>query len=220
VPRTWIKICANTSLEDSQAALAAGADALGFIFAESKRQVTAEQVKAITRELPTAMTIGVFANQPIDEVAHTVVVSGITGVQLHGDEDIKYVRTLRERVSRSLTVLKSTMPLQGDMGALAELIFAVDAVVVDSSKPYGGTGKAFDWMRAVDFMLALQQHAKVIVAGGLNAENVGSALALFSPYGVDVASGVEQSPGKKDISKIRAFIAAVRATESKAAVHG
>src|SRR5438105_3872796 len=217
----WVKICANTNLPDALAALDAGADALGFVFAESARRVQPAQVKEIASSLPkTPERIGVFVNAPPNEVMKIVRDCGLTGVQLQGEETPQYIKDiLRIAEGRPLKIIKTfsaNAPYEISTAASAVMDEHVDAFLVDSGNAAGrgGTGQVFDWLRASDFVIKLKQRARVIIAGGLDPDNVGSAVRLFRPYGVDVASGVEKEPGKKDPAKLKAFIAAARAAES------
>lgn len=220
----WVKICANTNLPDALAALEAGADALGFVFAESSRRVQQAQVRDILQGLPkTSERIGVFVNSPAHEVMKIVRECGLTGVQLQGEENPQYIRDLlRMAEGVPLKVIKTfsaNSPYEISTAASAVMDEYVDAFLVDSGNAAGrgGTGQVFDWLRASDFVIKLKQRARVIVAGGLNPDNVASAVRLFRPYGVDVATGVEKEPGKKDSAKVQAFIAAARAAESSTA---
>ena len=216
---TWVKICANTNLEDARAAVEAGADALGFIFAPSARRISPKDARKIIAELPPAVEkIGVFVNQAQEIVLDTVETAGLTGVQLHGGESVAYARELRKNSrGRGLRIIKGvhmTTP-DGTMGKASELAEGGDvfaAVLFDSSTPErgGGTGKTFDWQQAVPVVRLLARKFPVIIAGGLTPSNVGEAIALFQPWGVDVVSGVEREKGKKDHQKVRAFVEAVK----------
>ena len=217
----WVKICANTNLPDALAALDAGADALGFVFAESKRRVTPAQVKEIIAALPKkGERIGVFLNLPANDVIKIVRECGLTGVQLQGDETPQYIKDmLRIMDGAPLKIIKTfsaNAPYELSTAASAVMDEHVDAFLVDSGNAAGrgGTGQVFDWLRASDFVIKLKQRARVIIAGGLNPDNVGSAVRLFRPFGVDVATGVESEPGKKDVTKLKAFISASRAAET------
>ena len=217
----WVKICANTNLPDALAALDAGADALGFVFCESKRQVTPAKVKDIISSLPkTAERIGVFVNTPSQEVWKIARDCGLTGVQLQGEETPQDVKDLlRMAEGTPLKIIKTfsaNAPYEISNAASAVMDEHVDAFLVDSGNAAGrgGTGQVFDWLRASDFVIRLKQRARVIVAGGLNPDNVASAIRLFQPYGVDVATGVEKEIGKKDVEKVKAFIHAARAVQT------
>jgi len=214
--RTWIKICATTNLVDALAAAEAGADALGFVFAESTRRVEPEAVRDIVEELPARVEkIGVFVNESPEYVLQVAKEAGLTGVQLHGEESPDYVKTLLALLHEPLKVIKGIRPPAGktvglgDFGGGEDL---VDAVLIDSGqgRQRGGNGKPFDWVRASDFVLGLQQSVPVVIAGGLKPENVSAAVCLFRPFGVDVATGVEREPGHKDHERLRRFIAVVR----------
>jgi phosphoribosylanthranilate isomerase len=216
----WIKICANTSLEDARLAVDAGANAVGFVFAESPRRVTRAQVRDIAPKLPrTIEKYGVFVDPSFDEVVETVLECGLTGVQLHTASDPGLALRLREHFA--------AIPKRGRLGILRVLHYtsdfdaqlaefrhdhAVDAVLIDSrtAKAVGGTGVAFDWRAAQTSFLRGAPHLKLIVAGGLNPENVAEAIYTLQPWGVDVASGVEASPGRKDPAKVKAFVEKVR----------
>ena len=217
----WIKICGNTHLDDAQYAAAAGADALGFVFAPSPRQVTAAQVKAMVGHLPASVeTYGVFVDGTADEIARTVVDCGLTGVQLHRSSNAASSQAglgMLARVRRSLLALhadqvKLISALAFDEGLETQLEQAArdaEAVLVDS-RPSGGTGVRFDWNAASAAFRNARRQARVIVAGGLTPENVKDAIATLSPWGVDVVTGVEQAPGRKDRARVEAFIQAAR----------
>lgn len=205
----WIKICANTSLEDALLAAEAGANAVGFVFAESVRRVTPAQVRAITPHLPADIEkIGVFVDTDFQDLAAAIEDCGLTGVQLHSGCEPGAAARLRERFSQSLRILKV---VHYEQGLDAELLAtqadpAIDAVLVDSRTAtlLGGTGTRFDWNAARSSLAG--SPLRLIVAGGLNPDNIGEAITVLHPWGVDVASGVESAPGKKDPAKIRAFI--------------
>jgi phosphoribosylanthranilate isomerase len=214
--KTWIKICGTTNLADAQAAVAAGADALGFIFSDSRRLLQPEQAKAIIDELPERIEkIGVFVNEPVERVMEIFSAVGLTGVQLHGDESAEYLTALRQKNTRGMRVIKSisaNITLEQNRNAFAGSEEHVDAFMIDSGNAdmRGGTGEVFDWLTASDFVSAMKQKKKVIVAGGLNPQNVAAAIGLFRPWGVDVVTGVEEIHGKKDHAKLQRFVAAVR----------
>jgi len=217
---TWIKMCGTTNLVDAQTCVDAGANAIGFIFAESPRRADPKLAKEISRALPREVErIGVFVNEPVEAVVRTADEAELTGVQLHGDESPAYVKDLMRRsADRALRVIKTIPAGLGRSSGLGYFDGGesfVDAIMVDSGSVQlrGGTGQVFDWLRAGDFILWLEQRSKVIIAGGLNPENVGAAVSLFHPSGVDVVTGVEQSYGKKDPEKVKAFVASVRAAE-------
>jgi phosphoribosylanthranilate isomerase len=216
----WIKICANTSLEDAQLAVNAGADAVGFVFAESPRQVTRKQVSEIAPLLPKAIEkYGVFVNSSFDEIVATVLECGLTGVQLHATSDPDLALRLRGHFASMptrgrlsiLRVLHYTSDFDAELKELSH-DHAVDAVLIDSrtAKAVGGTGVAFDWRAAQTSFLRSAPHLRLIVAGGLRPENVANAIYTLQPWGVDVASGIEAAPGRKDTAKLKAFVGAAR----------
>ncbi len=215
---TWIKICGTTNLEDALTAVEAGADALGFVFYEkSPRAIDPETARRIIETLPSNLEkVGVFVNEPIEKILSTVTRAGLTAVQLHG------VNSRRPEFLRSLkTGLKIFLVLQADeikgFDATESRKAGVGGVFVDSGTPQrpGGTGKTFDWKASVGEVQAISKNIQVVVAGGLNAVNVAKAIDILKPWGVDVVSGVEAKPGKKDPAKVRAFIDAVRNAEEK-----
>ena len=228
---TWIKICANMTLEDAKLAADSGADALGFIFAPSTRRVTPKDVRRINDRLPAAIEkIGVFINQRPENIVETILAAGLTGVQLHGIEELDHVRQLRKLAAKAgrskLTIYKGLharelMPdqhgSQYGIGFVKNAGDLVDAFLMDSGTPErrGGTGKTFDWDEAAPMISLLARKHRVVIAGGLNPQNVRRAIQVFSPWGVDVVTGVESEPGKKDPEKVQAFIAAVRIEEGK-----
>ena len=214
----WIKICANTSLEDASLAASAGADAVGFVFAPSPRRVTAAQVAAVVPHLPPAVEkIGVFVDAGLDEIEETVCVSGLTGVQLHSSVDPDVPAQLRSRFGpalRILCVVHFEHKAQEQVTAIIRDT-NVDAILVDSrtATVVGGTGIAFDWQKARDtvFHSAAPSRVRMVVAGGLTPANVAEAIATLRPWGVDVVSGVETAPGRKDAAKVRDFVSNARA---------
>jgi phosphoribosylanthranilate isomerase len=212
----WIKICANTSLEDALLAVEAGADAVGFVFAPSPRRVTAEQVAAIMPHLPaTVEKIGVFVDATLDEIEATVRAAGLTGVQLHFDADPELPEKLRERLGPDLRVLRVVHFSADSAGQLAAHARNphIDAVLVDSrtATAVGGTGMAFDWEAARTAVFGDAGELRLVAAGGLNPANVAEAIATLHPWGVDVVSGVESAHGRKDPDKVREFVTRARA---------
>jgi len=214
----WIKICGTTSLEDALVAADAGADAIGFVFAPSPRRVTQEQVAAITAELPpTLEKVGVFVDAEFEETESLVRACGLTGVQLHSDADNHLPKRLREIFGTSLRIVRVVHFGAGAVSRATafEKDGNVDAILVDSrtAAAIGGTGVSFDWAaaRATLFDAAGGRELPRIAAGGLTPANVAEAIATLRPWGVDVVSGVESSPGRKDSNKVREFIANARA---------
>jgi|HubBroStandDraft_1064217.scaffolds.fasta_scaffold34281_3 phosphoribosylanthranilate isomerase len=215
----WIKICGNTTLADAQLAAQAGADAVGFVFAPSPRQVTPQQVAAMVPQLPPALEkIGVFVNATLQEITAAIETAGLTGIQLHFDASRDLPMRLRLRFGTKLRILR-VVYIDGG-GALAafspDADSSVDAVLVDSHTTYaaGGTGVTFDWAEASKTIFqnpAMKR--RLIAAGGLTPINVAKAIATLKPWGVDVVSGVEAEPGRKDPAKVNAFVANARAAE-------
>jgi phosphoribosylanthranilate isomerase len=215
----WIKICGNTNLEDAHFAAEAGADALGFVFAPSPRQVNAEQVRRIVEKLPLHVEkYGVFVDASFEEIVSTVNQSGLTGVQLHRTSDPLLPQRLREHFPIGLTILSvahfKDETFEQQLTTLSKNA-ALDAVLVDSSsaRAVGGTGTSFDWEKARSAFLRQAPHLKLIAAGGLSPENISQAIETLQPWGVDVVSGVESAPGKKDPERVFAFIRAAHQAE-------
>jgi phosphoribosylanthranilate isomerase len=240
---TWVKICGITNLEDARTAVEAGADALGFVFYEkSPRNVAPETVRTIIREIPAHIEkIGVFVgNNPenLPELAHNV---GLTGSQLHFGPHVGCVsETTAHGVGCFPSGFKRYMSMPAEwfieseesanhfISSAAEAAKLVrnreeketfldffGTIFLDSGtlQQPGGTGEAFDWQRAAPIVDRMKQVVRVVVAGGLNPTNVADAIDILNPWGVDVSSGVEAKPGKKDPEKVRAFVTAVRQTE-------
>lgn len=215
----WIKICANTTLEDALLSAEAGADAVGFVFARSPRRVTVDQVAAIVPGLPAELEkIGVFVDASLEEIATAVETCGLTGVQLcsfHFDAPRELTAALRARFGPKLRLLR-VVHFNGAVAGETQPDHdsTVDAVLVDSrsANAPGGTGVAFDWnLAAATLFQNPNARQRLIAAGGLAPENVAEAIRILRPWGVDVASGVESAPGLKDAARLRAFIANARA---------
>jgi phosphoribosylanthranilate isomerase len=234
----WIKICGNTNLEDAALAAELGADAVGFVFAPSKRQVTREQVAAITPHLPpTVELVGVFDSHDPEEIAQTAWHSGLTAIQLHGGLDDDLSERLAERLAGSVRIIQtlhwtvdppvdpaiapSNANGHSPLSIAAQLEQQIvqvaasgiaDRVLIDSKvgAASGGTGVSFDWLAAREAFASVPSGLRLIVAGGLRPDNVARAIAQLQPWGVDVASGVELAPGRKDPARLAAFIANAR----------
>ena len=202
-PRIKIKICGTTSLRDALLAVESGADAVGFIFYKmSPRKISHKEVKEIIAQLPPFIeTVGVFVNETSDKVNQIAERCRLTAVQLHGEESPAFCRRVKRKVVKVLRV-KNADSLK-NINAYDVSGFLLDSYS-DESK--GGTGQVFDWNLA----LRAKKQGPVILAGGLNPYNVYTAIHRVRPYGVDVCSGVENSPGIKDQKKIREFIKSVR----------
>jgi phosphoribosylanthranilate isomerase len=201
----FVKICGITQTKDGEAAVALGASALGFIcWPGSPRFVTADRVRAIVAALPPSLTtVGVFVNQPARHINAVARETGLNAVQLHGDE------TPAIAAEVALPVIKSVTLDSTDESAPSVDEWPDDVVLLaDARDPVrrGGTGVTTDWSAAA----ALAARRRLLLAGGLNAENVAAAVARVRPYGIDVSSGVEQSPGVKDHEKLAALFAAIK----------
>jgi phosphoribosylanthranilate isomerase len=195
-----IKVCGITNLEDATAAVEMGADALGFVFAPlSKRRVGLEAVASIVAQLPPLLTtVGVFQDQPLDEVNELMARCRLDLAQLHGDEDAAYLTGVHCRTLKAISLAEPK-----DLRQLAAYPGQA-AFLLDAGR--GGTGTAFDWRLAVE----AKAFGRVVLAGGLTADNVTAAVHTVRPWGVDGASGTEAVPGRKDHAKMAAFIANAR----------
>ena len=217
----WIKFCGTTNLEDAQASIDAGCNALGFILCDSPRRLSPDAVGKITSQLPEPIEkIGVFVNEELNALVAIAEECGLTGVQLQGDESANYLMDVRSKLS----VLRITKTLHADHVGEADIFcaschFALDNLLIDNGtyQQRGGTGKVFDWTVASETLRGFKLPIAVVIAGGLNPGNVGDAVKLFRPYGVDVCSGVESAQGKKDPVKLKAYVAAVRKAEAEIA---
>ncbi len=208
---TWIKICGTTDERDADVAIRAGANALGFIMTGSPRQVSDSTAYSIGTIVPRGVeTIGVFVNEQLKTLVETARFCKFSGVQLHGDEDAAYIDRLRVELP-GVKILKA-VPAASLNGSQ---ISNPDAWLIDSAQgpQRGGTGKRFDWRESVSQIRKLRQ--PVIIAGGLNPQNVQEALGIFHPWGVDVVSGVESYPGRKHPGLVAQFIDAVRQFDSR-----
>ena len=205
---TEIKICGTTNLDDAMNAAGCGADALGFIFyRKTPRYVAPEVAKDIIKKLPSHISkIGVFVNHEAEEIKAIVEFCGLDLIQLHGDESPQYCR----QFARSKLIKALSPRSENDLEKIAD--YPVRAILIDASHPalYGGTGKKSDWGLAVKVK---NTHA-LILSGGLNLGNIRQAIEIVSPNAVDINSGVELSPGKKDPEKVRKIIEVVRQTGS------
>ncbi len=204
--RMFIKICGITNEEDALLATALDADALGFVFASgSSRQVQRDTVRDIVKRLPREIhTIGVFRNERKERVAEIVSKTGLHGAQLHGNESVDDVQWIHERVQFVIRAYAA-----GDPELATARETGADIILVDSPTP--GAGKVFDWQLAEGAPSGM----RILLAGGLTAANVGDAIRLVRPWGVDVSTGVEERPGRKDAQKLREFIEAARAAGSE-----
>jgi phosphoribosylanthranilate isomerase len=230
----FIKICANTNLADAQLAAELGADALGFVFAPSRRRMTADQVAPITPHLPdNVLTFGVFATTDADEIIRDVRIAGLRGAQLHHDPNPELIMRLADAFEGHVRLIQ-TVPFNVHSGENANFVRSLAralstpglfAVLIDAARTglSGGLGMAFDWeLAAKEIRLACSTVAAnsgadlppIIVAGGLHSRNVAAAIDVLKPWGVDVASGVESEPGRKDPVRLRHFLKAVRSAST------
>ena len=201
-----IKICGTTSEEDALLAVAMGANAIGFVFAPSPRQISVQLATDIVKRLPREdiLTVGVFRDEAPRRVVDAVFAAGLGAAQLHGHEPPEDTRWVRERVPMVIKAFPAGDPLvtrAADYGA--------DVILLDAPSP--GSGLVFDWALAGD----LPDGQRLLVAGGLTPDNVAVAVTKVKPWGVDVSSGVEASPGHKDPMKVKAFIEAARRAEAQ-----
>ena len=211
--KTWMKFCGTTSLDDAMASVEAGANALGFIFAPSKRRITIQKAQKIIRELPPQVErVGVFLSATLEEIREVVTNVDVTGIQLHGNEVAPEVYDYLPKNRRAtLRIIKTIIVQDGFEGRIdggRAVAGVIDAWLLDSG---AGSGKSFDW-QAARAQLGERQ-GRFIIAGGLTPGNVGEAIRTFYPWGVDVVSGIEAEAGRKDREKMKAFVASVRKAE-------
>ncbi len=207
-----IKVCGITSLDDAQLAVEAGAWAVGMVFWEgSPRRCELPEAQLVARRLKRLVEVcGVFVNAPLDELTALVDALGLTLVQLHGDEGPAYADEVRRRTGAK--VIKAARVRSGaDLQALGR--YHVDFHLLDAHHPSlrGGTGETWDW----ELVAHRRSATPLILSGGLRADNVAKAIEVVRPWAVDVASGVEAAPGRKDSAKVEAFVAAVRAVHDE-----
>lgn len=197
----FVKICGTTSEEDALLAVAMGADAVGFVFAPSPRQMTPAAARDIARRLPPeVLTVGVFRDELPEQVVKVVNGIGLKAAQLHGRETAAHSRWVAERVPMVIKAFPG-----GDIHLLQAKDYGAQVIMVDAPSP--GSGQVFDW-RLADGVPA---GSRLLLAGGLTADNVADAIAQTGAWGVDVVTGVEAEPGRKDPARLRAFIAAAKA---------
>lgn len=201
---TEIKICGITNTTDAMNAAQCGADALGFIFYQkSPRYILPEAAREIVDKLPRDVCkVGVFVNHEAKVIKEIVEFCGIDFIQLHGNESPQYCRKFPK--SRLIKAISEQASHLSD--------YPVSAILIDTSHPelYGGSGKKSDW----DLAVAVKEHCSLILSGGLNLGNIEEALRVVSPDAVDINSGVELSPGKKDPEKVKKIIEIVKKTGS------
>jgi len=192
-----VKICGITNLDDAISAYEYGADALGFVFyKKSQRYITPERARSIIVKLPSIEKIGVFVDESPDRINSIVEEICLTGVQLHGEESPKMIEKIKVPVIKAIRIND-----KNDIKQMKK--YSVSTFLLDSfTQSYGGSGKMFDWSIAVE----AKRFGRIILSGGLTPENVEDAIRAVKPYGVDVSSGVESEPGKKDKKKVQEFI--------------
>jgi phosphoribosylanthranilate isomerase len=203
LPAVFVKVCGITTEEDALLAVAMGADAVGFVFAPSPRQIAPQKAADIVKRLPAEIvTVGVFRDETrgrVVDIAHT---ARLRAVQLHGRESSADSHWIRQRVRLIIKAFAAGDPQLEEADE-----YAADAFLVDSATP--GSGVVFDWSLAE----GAPSNRRIILAGGLTPDNVADAVRTVQPWGVDVSTGVESSPGRKDALKIRAFVEAAKAAE-------
>lgn len=200
-----VKICGITSLEAAVVAEKMGADLIGFVFASSRRKISVSQAARIARSVSKVGKVGVFVNSPLAEVKEIAEVCKLDFVQLHGEESPDYCRNVGVPIIKAFQVGEYF-----DVSQIAD--YDVERILLDTlvADQVGGTGKVFDWQQGAALIAQIRQ--PVLVAGGLTSGNVGQAIRLMKPQGVDVSGGVETG-GSKDSEKIRQFVQAVRQSE-------
>ena len=203
-----VKICGITNKEDALMAADLGADALGFIFAKgSPRTITPDMARNIIDELPPfTVPVGVFVDSPVEEILSIIEYTGIQCVQLHGNE------SPFECMKINIPVIKA-FKVHEHFRADTLISFKVSAYLLDTyvEGAAGGTGKTFDWNVAVD----AKAYGRIILAGGLNPGNIRDAIRKVQPYGIDISSGVESEPGKKDKRKLQQLFSAVHSLRTE-----
>lgn len=206
-----VKICGIMQPEQGKAIASSGATALGFICVPSSpRYVSAAQIRAVVTQLPeTTDKIGVFANSTVEEIAQTVADSGLTGVQLHGDESTEFCYELRQSLPDVEIIKALRIRSLEDFDKAATYTTRVNTLLLDAYHPQqlGGTGKTLDWNMLQQF----SPSCPWFLAGGLTPDNIVEALNQVNPSGIDLSSGVERAPGDKDLDKVAQLFARLRA---------
>lgn len=210
--RTRIKVCGMTDMAEASGVVAAGVDALGFIFVEaSPRNIVPEKAREIVASLPPFVdAVGVFVDQELDVVNDIAKYCGLTMVQLHGSESPQYCEAVNTRVVKTFSIRPDGKVSETDP-FYDPYLESVSGVLLDTfhEKVAGGTGQTFDW----ELIQKCRPAVPLILAGGLTPDNVADAIRQVSPFAVDVNSGVEISPGVKDIDAVERLVASVRATD-------
>jgi len=202
-----IKICGITRIEDAHQAVACGANALGFIFwPRSPRFIDPFRARAIAASLPPFVTtVGVFVNQPGDYINGVASLAGLAAVQLHGEEDPAFAASIRRPVIKALALGTNHVGVDAWPGRYTLLLDAHDP------EQRGGTGRTIDWRRAA----SIAASRPAVLSGGLTPENIAQAIAVVKPYGVDVSSGVEDSPGIKNHGRIESLFHAINHVQTR-----
>uniref|UniRef100_B8HVU9 N-(5'-phosphoribosyl)anthranilate isomerase n=1 Tax=Cyanothece sp. (strain PCC 7425 / ATCC 29141) TaxID=395961 RepID=B8HVU9_CYAP4 len=205
--RLRVKICGITQVEQGQAIAGLGVTSLGFICVPSSpRYISGIDIKQIVGQLPAGVDrIGVFANATLSEIEQTVAISGLTGVQLHGEESPEFSAQVRQRLPQVELIKALRIKSAADLERTGDYETSVDTFLLDAYDPAqrGGTGKTLNWDMLEDF----QPRRSWFLAGGLTPDNVLQALQRVKPNGIDLSSGVERAPGDKDLNRVQALLA-------------
>jgi phosphoribosylanthranilate isomerase len=209
-----IKICGITHMADAEAAVESGADALGFVFAKSPRQITPQKARDITRRIsPFVKTVGVFVNEQPAEIRKIMDFCGLDLLQLHGNESVTVCSELAPRVIKAFRIQEEESLLQ-----IPEFKNHVRAILLDTYQKglNGGTGKTFDWGLAIK---AKKTGIPLVLSGGLGLDNIEEALERVNPFAIDISSGIEKRPGIKDHGRMRVFMEKIKDYERKGTAH-
>ncbi len=217
-----IKVCGITNIKDALSCAKCGVDGLGFIFCKSKRHITPDHAGLIIRQIDNNIfKVGVFQNQTVSQVAKTAEISGINFIQLHGNEDIEYIKNLKI-LTKDLYQIIKVIPIDDSSSILKDndlkiwdrwpvSFFLLDTKVKDQC---GGLGRTFPWKFAAQFSESVK--TPYFLAGGIGPDNIKEALNILSPWAVDVNSGVEKAPGIKDIKKVEQAVRIIKERDNYA----
>lgn len=205
-----VKICGITQIEQGKAIVELGADSIGFICVpESPRYVSADRLRAIADTLPSeTVKIGVFANHGVTEIISVVQQAHLSAVQLHGTESPEFCRQVRQAIRPEIELIKAfRLKSAASLGETSAYLDCVDTLLLDAYHPQmlGGTGHTIDWQDLLQFKPAIPW----LLAGGLTPDNISEALSRLQPDGIDLSSGVERSPGDKDLAKVAQLFEAI-----------
>jgi phosphoribosylanthranilate isomerase len=211
-----VKICGITQIEQGKAIVELGADSIGFIcVASSPRYVPPDRLRAIAEALPNAtIKVGVFANQGLTEIISVVQQTYLSAIQLHGGESPEFCRQLRQAISPNIELIKAFRLKSGaSLATTADYLDCVDTLLLDAYHPQllGGTGHTLDWQDLAQFEPTIPW----LLAGGLTPANITEALSRLQPDGIDLSSGVERSPGDKDLAKVAQLFAAINGKQQQ-----